>query len=287
MKWYALGCRVESIGPYQVEVLVGLSYAKVGQGNLLADVYRPYDASGPLPAVVVVHGGAWRYFDRHVTEGMARVLASQGFVAVTVDYRLSGEAVWPACFQDIKAAVRWIRANANRFDIDPQRIGAIGDSAGGHLVAMLGTARAEANLEGDEGVTGISSAVSAVVAYYGVFDMTSMTPAVREKGPIPRLLGTSFKDQPDLFRQASPITYVDKSDPPFLLIHGRNDRVVPVEQSMQMEAALKAAGVPVKLLLVENADHMLVKKGAQIDPPLVGIDRQVIEFLQQQLIPAR
>lgn len=284
MSWYALGFRPESTGPCAVETMVDLVYAQVDQTDLRADIYRPDKMTEPCPGVVIVHGGAWRYLDRSVTRGFARILASHGFVTVTVDYRSSKKASWPACLHDVKAAVRWFRANARRFNLDPRRVGAVGDSAGGHLVAMLGTAGPEAGYEGDVGVyTETSSALQAVVAYYGVFDMAGMPPVVRAQGPIPRLLGASYADRPELFKTASPMEYIDPKDPPFMLVHGQRDRVVPVAQSMSMEAALRAAGVPVKLLLVENADHMLVKRGGKPQPSLLEVDRQVVEFLKEKL----
>ena len=128
MTWYALGYRAESAGSYKVETIVGLTYAQIGKRALNLDIYRPVEATGQLPGVVIVHGGAWRYFNRTVATGFARLLASHGFAAATVDYRLSDEAGWPACLQDVKASVRWLRANARRFNLDPLRIGAVGDS---------------------------------------------------------------------------------------------------------------------------------------------------------------
>ena len=284
MPWYALGYRAESAGPYKVEVMVGLTYAEVDGQDQLADLYRPNNMVGLSPAVVVIHGGGWRHFDRQVTEGVCRLLASNGLVAVTVDYRLSKEASWPACLHDVKAAVRWVRANAKRFNVDPSKLGVLGDSAGGHLAGLVGTAGPDAGLEGDEGTAGVSSAVQAVVAYYGLYDLTAMPALTLEKGWIPQMIGGTYDACPELYKQASPMSYIDPGDPPFLLIHGVQDRMVSVEQSKMMEAALKAAGVPVTLLVVDNADHMLVKRGGKVDPALTAVDAQVVEFLRQWLM---
>lgn len=283
MEWYALGGRQESAGPHKVEVIVGVTYSRAGRDGLKLDIYRPVDTYGPLPAVLLVHGGGWRYGDRQVVRGMARTLASNGFIAVPADYRFSGEAQWPGCLHDLKAAVRWLKTNAKRYRIDAERIAVVGDSAGGHLAAMLGTTGPRDGLEGDVEENGASSAVRAVAAYYGVFDLAAMAPAARNKGPLPKLLGARFEEQPESFALASPITYVDGGDPPFLLIHGLQDKLVPIDQSLRMEAALREAGVPVRLIEVANAGHMLRKTGKKPDPPLAEIDRQLLEFLGEHL----
>ncbi|MGE5599594.1 MAG: alpha/beta hydrolase fold domain-containing protein [Bacteroidota bacterium] len=283
MSWYALGYRAESAGPYAVDLIHGLVYARRGRSVLRADVYRPFEASAPCPGVLLVHGGGWRHFDRTAAGGFARLLATHGFLAATVDYRSSKKDPWPACLYDVKAAVRWLRAEAARFNMDPRRIGAVGDSAGGHLVALLGTAGPEAGLEGEAGDPAGDSAVQAVVAYYGLFDLTAMPEISRRVGPIAGLLGAKYEERPELYRAASAISYVDRDDPPFLLVHGSSDRLVPAAQSQLMANALEAAGVPVRLLLVDRADHMLVKRGGRPDPPLAEVDRQVVAFLKERL----
>jgi acetyl esterase/lipase len=188
-------------------------------------------------------------------------VAQAGIAVASIDYRLSGEAVWPAQLHDAKAAVRWLRARADELGIDPDRIAAWGESAGGHLAELLGLTIDDAELEGDVGITGPSSAVSAVVAWYAPSDVAAVAtdlgadpadPSTRES----QLLGAPPRTVPELAAQASPVTHVSSDAPPFLLLHGLDDRFVPCVQSDRLYALLEAAGVDVELELYEGADHM-------------------------------
>jgi|tagenome__1003787_1003787.scaffolds.fasta_scaffold20566719_2 acetyl esterase/lipase len=250
-------------------VLLGVPYAAIpGIRPLELDLYLPPDADGPVPVVVFLHGGGWRTGSRHLagpayrgwTPTTFERVAQAGIAVASVDYRLSGEARFPAQLHDAKAAVRWLRARAGEIGIDPERIAAWGESAGGHLAALLGLVRDE-SLEGDVGITGTSSAVSAVAAWYAPSDLAAV-PA--DLGVDPRdattreaqLLGAPAVDVAGLAAQASPLFHVSPDAPPFLLLHGAADQLIPCVHSERLYHALVEAGVEAELDLYEGADHM-------------------------------
>jgi acetyl esterase/lipase len=201
-------------------------------------------------------------------------VAQAGVAVASVDHRLSGEATWPAQLHDAKAAVRWLRARAGELGIDAGRVAAWGESSGGHLAALLGLTEGDAELEGAVGVTGPSSAVSAVVAWYAPSDVAAVAtdlgtdphdPATREA----LLLGAAAVDVPERAAQASPISHVSPAAPPFLLLHGAVDRVIPVVQSERLYEALLEAGVAVELDVYEDADHMWLGSADAAEKALV------------------
>ncbi|MEU2349171.1 alpha/beta hydrolase [Modestobacter sp. NPDC049651] len=257
-------------GPGGTRVHRGVPYAAVpGIRPLELDLYLPADAGAPVPAVVFLHGGGWRLGSRH-TAGPAyrdvaptpfEQLALAGIAVASVDYRLTGEAVWPVQLHDAKAAVRWLRDRAGELGVDPDRIGAWGESAGGHLAELLGLTTDDVALEGAVGVTGPSSRVAAVAAWYAPSDVAAVA---TDTGADPHdattreahLLGAAPVTVPDVAAQASPLTHVAAGAPPFLLLHGAADRFVPAVQSVRLRDALTAAGADVELHLLEDADHM-------------------------------
>ena len=184
-------------------------------------------------------------------------MATGQYVGASVGYRLSGEAIWPAQIHDCKAAIRWLRANAEKYSIDPQRIGVWGGSAGGHLVNMLGTSGDVKELEGDCGSPEQSSRVSCVVPFCGPTNF--LAPKRFEGGKRPSavdlLLGGTIEEKQDLAKQASPITYVSPDDPPFLIVHGTADRTVPFEQAEMFDDALRKAGVDVTFVKIVGGGH--------------------------------
>jgi acetyl esterase/lipase len=252
-----------------VRLLPGVPYAAIpGVRPLELDLWLP-DGDGPFPTVLFLHGGGWRAGSRHTVGPMYagqdptpfERLAQAGIAVAAADYRLSGEAVWPAQLNDAKAAVRWLRARAGDVGVDPSRIAAWGESAGGHLASMLGLTAGDPALEGDVGVTGPSSAVVTVVAWYAPSDLVGF---VADAGGDPDdastrealLLGGTAVSRPDVAAQASPVVHVSSAAPPFLLAHGLADGLVPCAQSERLYGALVEAGAEAELDLHPDADHM-------------------------------
>src|SRR5262249_6891716 len=187
---------------------------------------------------------------------LIEMIASRGFVTVTVSYRLSGQAKFPAQIEDCKAAVRWLRANARKYDLDPHRIGAVVFSAGGHLVCLMGTADEKDGLEGQGGHPEQSSRVQAVCSFFGPTDLTVRNwPDQVEKLLLEPFLGASFEKDPAVYKKASPITYATRDDPPFLFIHGTKDALVGIEQSEKLQAKLREVGVSAELIRMEGLGH--------------------------------
>ncbi len=251
--------------PVTVQVDRDLNYAGTDDPRQTLDVYRPKSGkSRLLPVIVNIHGGAFRMGDKGM--GMAEVmgLVTEGsYAVVSINYRLSGQAQWPAQIHDCKAAIRWIRANAGTYHFDTDHIGVIGASAGGHLAAMLGTSGGVPELEGTVGPNRThSSRVTCVVDQFGPSELLAM--AEFQKGPRTandagspesQLIGGALPDHPDRARAASTTTYITKDDPPFLILHGTADPLVPFNQSERLARALKDVGVPVTFIPVSNAGH--------------------------------
>jgi acetyl esterase/lipase len=243
--------------------------APPGFRPLLLDLHTPRGV--PAPVVLFLHGGGWRLGTRSVfcptwrdwhPDPFHRLVAA-GFAVASVDYRLSGEAVFPAQLHDVIAAARWLHTRADELGVDAGRMLAWGESAGGHLAALLGltAGRADLVLGGDDPVP----ALAGVVDWYGPTDLPSL-PAQARPDAVARsdaadsreslLLGTPLPEAPDLARRASPVTYIHPAAPPFHIAHGADDRFVPVEQSRTLATRLRDAGVPVSLDVVPGADHM-------------------------------
>ena len=239
------------------EVLKDIEYCNGGGKSLLMDILLPKKPSpAPRPAVLFLHGGGWENGDKE-DHTVAALLASSGFVAATINYRLSGEATFPAAIEDSKCAVRYLRAQAARYGIDPERIGAMGSSAGGHLAMLVGCADEQAGLEGSGGWQDVSSRVKAVVSYFGPSDFTVEEAGVETDsvGLVRKFLGGTIEEKPELYRRASPITYISPGTPPLLMIHGDRDNVVPIEQSERMLRAYREVGQSAEMIRVEGAGH--------------------------------
>ncbi|MGE3804302.1 MAG: alpha/beta fold hydrolase, partial [Gemmataceae bacterium] len=253
-------------------------YGMGGDVDLQLDMARPKEGKGPFPCIVCIHGGGWRYGHRRdLTMAITR-LAENGFVAVTVSYRLVPKATFPGQIEDCKAAVRWLRAHAKEYQIDPDHIGAVGLSAGGHLACLLGATDKNDGLEGKGGNPEQSSRVQAVVSFFGPTDLAARTWAENiEKPLIEPWLGGPFTDKADVYKKASPINYVTKDDPPFLFFHGDKDRIVDVSQSKLMDEKLKATGCDSRVVILEGAAHGWT--GKQLDDTI----NQTIEFFREKL----
>ena len=235
--------------PKDVQVKRDIKYARAGEVELKLDLYLPKADKAP-PLVIFVHGGAWQTGDKHSVPILG--LLSHGYAIASISYRLTDVAPFPAQIFDCKAAVRFLRAHADDYGFDGKHIAAWGNSAGGHLVALLGTSGDVKELEGDEGNEGVSSRVQAVVDCFGPADFTILWPNGPGTGAIGKLLGGSPHDKPDVARSASPVAYATSDDPPFLISHGDKDQTVPVEQGIAMNEPLKKAGVPTQLNIVKG-----------------------------------
>jgi len=231
-------------------------YAKAGDRPLLMDALVPPAADKPRPMVVFIHGGGWRAGDKSSGKLYLEALGAAGFVAFSIDYRLTQEAEFPAQIHDCKAAIRFVRKHAKEFGGNPGEIGVIGASAGGHLAALLGTSGGVPRLEGSEGETGVSSTVQAVSDWYGPADFTQIQDLPESTASmVTALLGGMPSKVPTTAADASPVTFVDAKDPPFQIIHGTEDPTVPFSQSIELRDVLAHQGVPVELIQVPGGGH--------------------------------
>ncbi len=244
-------------------VVQDVVYATVGKRQLTLDLHYPTTATPPYPVVMWIHGGAWQGGSHKDTPAVP-LLTGAGYVVASITYRFSQEAIFPAQIHDCKAAIRWLRVHGDSLYLATERIGVWGESAGGHLAALLGTSAGELMLEGDVGELNAGSAVQAVVDWYGPTDFLQMDSHALPNSPIQhdaadspesRLVGGPIREKPNLVRAANPITYITTDDPPFLIMHGQQDPLVPPHQSELLADALKSAGIAVSLHLLPEAGH--------------------------------
>ncbi|NKF24611.1 alpha/beta hydrolase [Solimonas marina] len=214
--------------------------------ELRADLYLP-DGSGAHPAVLLLFGGGWHHGERTQLAPIATTLAQRGYVAVAIDYRLAPIYHFPAQLQDVQLAVRWMRANAATYDIDPRRIGAWGYSAGAHLAALLG------GIDTRDALGEPGSRIEAVVAGGTPTDLTKPT----HHHQVIELIGGTEAQKPQLYREASPVDYVDRGDPPVFLYHGGSDELVPLDHATDYKKKLDAAGVPCELMILHGRGHVM------------------------------
>ena len=261
-----------------------VEYARADTSRLLLDVYLPDGYVPPYPVVVWIHGGGWRSGSKENVQGIFLTLA--GYALVSIDYRLSQHAVFPAQIHDCKAAIRWVRARASTYGFDPDRIGVWGSSAGGHLASLVGTAEPGDSLEGALGdFTSVSSSVRAVCDWFGPSNLTtiylfpSSIDHASPNGPESRLIGAPILSNRDLAWRASPLAYVDPGDPPFLIMHGTADVSVPYHQSVELDSVLRGAGVPVDFRSYPGEGH----GGGVFSTD--SIRQRVREFFDKTLLP--
>jgi len=271
--------------PPGVHALRDLAYVANGHALQKLDLYLPDtpDTGAPRPLIIWIHGGGWKMGDKRMC--LAARLVPQGYVVASLNYRLSQDAVFPAQLEDCKAAVRWLRAHAADYHLDPNRFAAWGSSAGGHLVALLGTTGK--TREFDVGANlNISSAVQCVVDYFGPADILSMSRMGAGQGqmdhdgptsPEAQLLGGPVQQNAALARRASPTTYVQPGAPPFLIVHGDADTTVPMGQSQLLDEKLRAAGDSSTLHIVKGGGH-----GLRFGP---DVYRLTEDFLKTHLKP--
>ncbi|SFH63050.1 alpha/beta hydrolase [Planctomicrobium piriforme] len=262
----------EPVVPPGITLERGIVFGKGGEQELKLDIAYPKSTDGQLPALVFIHGGGWVGGDREAFLPLIVQFSQAGIVCLTVDYRLAPQHRFPAQLEDVKCAVRWLRANAEKYHVDPQRIAAFGASAGAHLAALLGTTNGDARWEGSGGNADQSSSVCAVVGLSGAYDLTlgyensvkqSFFEGRSVRGMLESFLGGKPADKGDAYRSASPVEHVQATTPPMILVHGTADTLVPIEQSEVMEQKLKAAGVDVEFFRLEGGTHSSFGKDAQ------------------------
>lgn len=250
--------------PDTVVFEAGIEYSNPDGQHLQLNIARPKAGEGPFPAVVCIHGGGFRAGKRESYDGLVVRLAERGYVALTVTYRLAPKYPFPAAVHDTKAAVRWVRANASRYKIDPARVGVTGGSAGGHLAQFLGVTAGVKEFEGDGGNAGESSAVSCVVNVYGPSDFTkSYGKSVDAAEVLPLFLGGNLETQRFRHLLSSPLYWVTPRAAPTLCIHGTEDKYVAHEQAVWLVDKMNASGASAELLTLQGAGHGFKGKDAE------------------------
>ena len=239
----------------KVTTAYNLIYSQVDSTELKLDLVGPAEGEGPFPAVVVIHGGAWRMGQKSLMRGMLMQLARRGYVAIAPQYRFCPKETFPAQVHDVKAAVRWLKTHAAKYRVDAAHVGAIGFSAGGHLAMMLGATGPENGLEGAAPPGSPDTRIQAVVNYFGPTDLTAADfPAITRSWNRDFLGGTP-EEKPDMAARASPVTYVTKDDPPILSFQGTSDQFVPASQAIKLAEAQTRAGVLGRVELLVGARH--------------------------------
>ena len=266
----ALALASQQPAEYEFEVRKDIVYSKVGDRELLLDAYLPKKTEA-APAVLVVHGGAWRFGNRKQLRGYAGALAKAGIVSFAIDYRLAPQHKFPAQIEDCRSAVKWVRSNADDYKVDPTKLGAIGYSAGGHLVSLLGTTGEAPNAKNGN----VDTRLQVVVAGGAPTDFRWFP----DKGKwCEFLMGGTLDTVPENFYAASSSAFADKDDPPTFFFNGTEDTLVPLPWSQSCYGALKAAGVKTEFHKIEGAGHMEAAK-----------DREALEkayeFLKTELLP--
>jgi acetyl esterase/lipase len=269
--------------PADVRVEMDVAYLPVDRVEK-ADLYLPPETpkGTRLPAVVWIHGGGWNGGQKDASReiNVCGTLARNGYVAMSIDYKLvrgATETVWPSNLHDCKTAVRWLRKNADRLGIDPDRIGVMGGSAGGHLASMVALTTPADGLDPAGPCGDISCSVRCCVDMYGIADVARYHDA--------KMLGKTIAEAPELYRLASPLTYVRANSPPFLILHGTADTTVNIEQSKWFDAALTKAGVAHEFVIIPDAPHTF-----DLQPKQCDLRPVVLGFLDKYLkspIPAK
>ncbi len=258
-KQYPSSKLVEPKLPDGVVAEENIVYMHYGERELHLDLFSPRDkGKGTYPAVILVHGGGWRSGYRQMEWPMAQQLAANGYVVATVEYRLSVEALYPAGIYDLKAAVQWVRANASRISIDPDKIAVYGCSAGGELAAFLGTTGDMKKFEGSSGYPEYSSSVQAVIDVDGVVDLTAPAESAKDDDPKKpsagkSWFGASFTENPEIWREASPINYADRKTPPILFINSSLERYHAGRD--EMIAQLNKLGIYSEVHTIPDSPH--------------------------------
>ncbi len=247
----------------------------------LLDIYLPANIKGKIPLVIFIHGGGWLSNDKYADIGYMKKtvaeLVSSGFAMASIDYRFSTQAVFPAQMLDCNRAISFLYDNADKYGFDINRFAVMGFSAGGHLASLVGLSKNNNISAFFMPETSKSFSFRAVVDFYGPAELIMFPGAGDEKSPESILIGAAALDRPDLAEAASPVSYVDKDDPPFLILHGEKDNLVSPDQSRLLSSWLTLAGVQNELIVVKDAPHF----GVMFDSDEVR--NKVINFLRMQL----
>jgi len=264
-----------------LHIETGVVYGRANGQELKLDLAMPR-SGGPFPALITIPGGAWEWIAQpesmHILD---EILAEHGFAAAEVTYRLAPRDKYPAQIEDCKAAVRWLRANAATYNIDPERIGALGFSSGAQLACLLGVTEPGDGLEGNGGNREQPSRVDAVVSFFGPTDFTLQSWRNRYEGRLMlSVLGATFAERPDLYERASPAHYARAGAAPHLFFHGTADEIVPIEHSRLLAAKLQAAGASARLVEMPSQGHGAWPRRV-FDPCL----EEAVQFLRAHLMP--
>ena len=269
-----------------IPIVKDQAFTTVDGSQLLYDIAKPQKGSGPFPLVLCFHAGGWQLGDKKSYRDIIRQLADRGYVAATVNYRFAPQCKWPGQLEDARTALHFFRQHATQFNIDPNRVAAIGDDVGAHLALMLG-------LLGSRPEEPAENKIQAVVNFFAPLDLRTWSissnwleaqilVAFRKRSEtlIVDLLGTADRNAAP-FKEASPVTHVSAGAPPVLTVHGTKDPIIPIEQPKAFHAALRQAGVKEDLLIVEGAEHSL----ASVNTPDNAGEKRMFAFLDQQLKP--
>jgi len=247
------GPRVQYRPSARVRVVANIVFARYGKRALKLDLYLPASHDAGAPGAIVIRGGGWMVNDRREFAHVASALAERGVVAASIEYRTADEAPFPAAIQDVKAAVRWMRANASTYGLSPKAIGVLGGSSGAYMALLAGLTAGVPGLEGHGGHQNISSRVQAIVAMAAPTDPRRLDAGGRNT--VARFLHMSLERNPKLWARASPVSYVSASSPPALLLHSSTDEAVLPEQSIRFAELYRQAGATAELVLIPQAHH--------------------------------
>lgn len=239
----------------ETKTIRDLVYAKVGDRELKLDLTRSSELTGPLPCIVTVHGGGWLGGSRKSWEPIATDLATAGFVVANIEYRLAGEAKFPGAVLDCKAAIRWLRANAGKYGINPEKISGVGGSAGGHLIAMTATTVGNPDFQSKGNHPEESDALSSIVIMGSGVDQVTRVLETKAKSIANCVIffGAEYHENPEIYRQASPITHLSKETPPILMLDGEKDK--PGERYVDFRKKLDELGVKNEFVMIPGAAH--------------------------------
>ncbi|MCY7409463.1 MAG: alpha/beta hydrolase [Chitinophagales bacterium] len=251
-----------SVDDYQYTVLNDIEYANVDGQSIKLDLYQPTGLNQPSPVLLWIHGGAYTGGDKANAHKYAWMFAEKGIAVASVNYRLAPGAVYPSQVNDVKGAIRFLRANAAKYNLDANHIGILGTSAGGSIACQVGVTCGEKDLEGTTGGNlNYSSCVQAVVDCFGSFSYENMKQTGFSKSRenhIEMLLGCDDVNSPECWekiKKIAPENHLDKNDPPFFILHGEQDHSVPVQNSIDFNKKLLAAGIPSTLITDPDYDH--------------------------------